>query len=277
MQKPLFDEDLYIKRRKRSLASWDKADFLWKHFAQDIVDRIYDTLRSYDKAIDIGARKHYVSSLFTDEEKVSHWDTQESFDVGAPFSASHISSSLSLKEQSYDLITNLLNLHHVNNIQQQLSHYQKALKPGGLFIANFFGEDNLIELKQAFYEAEQEVLGGNSPRFTPSISIEDAGNLLFSAGFKLPVADKQSLILNYNNPLQILKEIQYMGESNMLTQRFKYPKKPKALLACFFDKLQKIAGQSNGSLNITCEVITITGWKNDGSMNPKTNPQKTWI
>ncbi len=277
MHSPLFDEDLYYKRRKRSLLFWDDVDFLWKFFAQNITDRIYDTLRNYEKALDIGSRKFYIPSLFKENTKVAYWDTQESFDVGKPYSASYISRNPQFKSEYYDLITNLLNLHHMNNIQDLLKDYHKALKSGGLFIANFFGEDNCIELKQAFYEAEQEVLKGASPRFTPSISIQDAGNLLFSSGFKLPVADKQTLTLNYNNPLQLLKEIQHMGESNILTSRLKQYRKPKALFKSFYKQIQKIAGQNDGSLNITCEVITITGWKDDGSMNPQTSPQQAWL
>ncbi len=276
MQPPLFDENLWFKRRKKTLPHWDKVDFLWKYFAQNMSERIYDTLRSYDKALDVGTRKFYIPSLFTDKSKVAYWDTQESFDIGSPYSASIISHKPQFKAEYYDLITNLLNLHHVNNIQKTLQDYHKALTPGGVFIASFFGEDNCIELKQAFYQAEQDILKGASPRFTPAISIQDAGNLLFAAGFKLPVADKQTLILNYKNPLQLLKEIKNMGENNILLNRLKEPKKPKALFESFFDKIQTIAGQPDGSLNITCEVITVTGWKDDGSMDPKTNPQQYW-
>lgn len=265
MTKAIFDTQLYQQKRKKSAPNWQKSDFLWIYMAKNIRERVYDTLRDYDNALDIGTRLQYVPKAFTKNDKVKYWDIIDDYslaDLG----------NIPPRPNHYDLVTSLLNIHNINNIQSELKYYNQLLKSGGLMIANFFGEDNLIELRQALYKAETEVLGGISPRISPTITLNDAGNLLFMAGFKIPVADKETIIINYPTPLALLKDIQNMGESNILINRLKQPKKPKKFIANLLNQLQEIAGNNDGTLSITCEVITITGWKDDGTMNPKTNP-----
>ncbi|MFV0432124.1 MAG: hypothetical protein ACK5MJ_08135 [Alphaproteobacteria bacterium] len=272
MTKDIFDSNLLGQKRAKFVSKWDKSDFLWTYMAKNVCDRVHDTLRDYDNALDIGTRKMYIPRAFKQKDKVKHWDTQEAFALDEPYTASIIAPITTIKPHSYDLLTSLLNLHNINNIQSELQIYNQLLKPGGLLIANLFGEENLKELRKALYQAEMEVLGGISPRISPNITLKDAGNLLFMAGFKLPVADKESLTINYKSPLKFLKDIQYMGESNSLINRLKTPKKPKAFIAALCHYLQEIAGGDDGSINISVEIITLTGWKSDGTMNPKTTP-----
>ncbi|MFV0320900.1 MAG: methyltransferase domain-containing protein [Alphaproteobacteria bacterium] len=268
MAKAIFDTQLYQQKRKKSAPHWHKSDFLWTYMAKNIRERVYDTLRDYEYALDIGTRLQYVPNTFTDNEKVKHWDTLDDYSLADQ----ELMQNPPLKNNHYDLVTSLLNIHNINNIQSEFKQYNQLLKSGGLMIANFFGEDNLIELRQALYKTETEVLGGISPRISPTITLNDAGNLLFMAGFKIPVADKETITISYSSPLAFLKDIQNMGESNMLINRLKQPKKPKEFIANLLNQLQEIAGNDDGTLSITCEVITITGWKDDGTMNPKTNP-----
>ena len=97
--------------------------------------------------------------------------------------------------QIFDLVISNLSLHWLNDFPGTLSQVFRILKPDGLFLASFLGEQTLFELQQSFYQAEIEVEGGVSPRISPFIRLKDAGNLLVRAGFALPVADAEKIIV----------------------------------------------------------------------------------
>ncbi len=271
-QTNIFDEKITEIIRKRSASHWHKASGLFAYFAEDIADRVDSTLRTYAHALDFGARLNYVSQALAASNKVKHWAIQEC--VAPPnltANIDYLGNNPSFAPDSYDLITSLLNLHQYNQMETHLQIYHHLLKAGGLFVANFFGGQSFKELRSASYAAEMEVLGGTSPRVAPMIELDDAGNMLYAAGFKIPVADTDIITLNYQSPKQFLYELKYMGQSNNLSERLKITGKPRAYLQALEHHLQKIAGIDDGSINITCEIITLTGFKDDGTMSPKTH------
>ncbi len=271
MSTDIFDQQITNLIRQRSAHHWHKARGLFEYFAGDIADRVDSTLRSYDTALDMGARLGFVAEALQPLDKVKRWDMQE---VTLPPDCSRInivSHNPSFHFDHYDLITSLLNLHQLNDLKAHLQIYNHLLKKGGLFVANMFGGQCFKELRQAFYAAETEVLGGVSPRMAPMIKLDNAGNILYAAGFKIPVADTDIITLNYPSPKKFLYELKHMGQSNSLYHRLKTIRQPKAYLAALQRHLQQIAGASDGSINITCEIITLTGFKDDGTMSPKTH------
>lgn len=270
MDTNIFDQKITDLVRLRSACHWHKAKGLFELFAEDIADRVDSTLRSFDIALDMGARLGFVADALKSSDKVKHWDMQELVSLPDHDYINIVSNNPSFNPEHYDLITSLLNLHQLNDLQTHLQIYNHLLKKGGLFVANFFGGQCFKELKQAFYAAEMEVLGGVSPRIAPMMELDDAGNLLYAAGFKIPVADTDILTLNYPSAKAFLYELKHMGQSNSLHHRLKTILKPKAYLAALEHHLQQIAGCDDGSINITCEIITLTGFKDDGTMNSKT-------
>ncbi len=271
MSTNIFDQQITNLVRMRSADHWHKAKDLFAYFASDIADRVDSTLRTYETALDLGARLGFVSAAVEPFKKVGHWDMQEVLLPANYGGINMVSHNPSFHLNHYDLVTSLLNLHQLNDLQAHLQIYNHLLKEGGLFVANMFGGQCFKELRQAFYAAEMDVLGGVSPRIAPMIELDDAGNMLYNAGFKIPVADTDIITLNYSSPLQFLHELKHMGQSNSLHYRLKTIRKPKAYLAALQHHLQKIAGADDGSINITCEIITLTGFKDDGNMNPKTH------
>ena len=94
-----------------------------------------------------------------------------------------------------------------------LIQVRRALKPDGLFLAAALGGDTLHELRTSLFQAETEIEGGVSPRFSPLIDVRDLGNLMTRAGFALPVVDAETVTVSYGDPLKLLLDLRGMGET----------------------------------------------------------------
>jgi len=128
---------------------------------------------------------------------------------------------LPFKNNIFDLVISNLNFHQINFIPQFLLQIKNILKPGGIFVASFFGEENLPELSDILLEVENKIYGGISPRLMPKIDIKTAANLLQKAGFVDSVSDLNRLELTYPNALSLLREIKMMGQGNFLLKKSK--------------------------------------------------------
>ena len=82
----------------------------------------------------------------------------------------------------------------VNDLPGTLIQVRRALRPDGLFLAALMGGQSLTELRQAFLRAEEETMGGVSPRVAPFVDLRDLGALMQRAGFALPVTDSDCLL-----------------------------------------------------------------------------------
>ena len=105
----------------------------------------------------------------------------------------------------------------INTINKSIdSLMNQSLKPDGVFLASLFGENTLIELKESFKIAENEILGKTFNRISPFIDIKTSGDLLQRTGFKLCVSDLDRIEIKYDNPMDLLYELRSMGETNTL-------------------------------------------------------------
>ena len=113
----------------------------------------------------------------------------------------------------------MLSLHAVNDLPGALLQLRRLLKPDGLFIAALFGGETLKELRAAFATAEDETLGGASPRVAPFADVRDLGGLLQRAGFTLPVADVERTVVRYRDLSRLFGDLRALGETNVLASR----------------------------------------------------------
>ena len=143
-----------------------------------------------------------------------------------------------------------------NDIPGVLKQWYAALKPGGVFMASFFGEDTLLELKNCFLKIEDALKLPHYLRFFPTIATKDAGMLLQRAGFYLPTADRTRHVLQVKNMTELLSVLKAMGgnilhgRSAVLTKKFL-----KAVEAEYIEHYS-----SKGQLNITVDIVCMTGW-----------------
>jgi NADH dehydrogenase [ubiquinone] 1 alpha subcomplex assembly factor 5 len=121
----------------------------------------------------------------------------------------------------------------------------------------------LGELRTALAEAEADLTGGASPRVAPFAGLADCAGLLQRAGFALPVADTDSITLLYNDPLELLRDLQAAGETNAVALRDRRIP-PRALFPAALARLPTDDGRARATLRLAM----MTGWA-PGPSQPK--------
>ena len=255
----LFNRELLKQNRNRVFDKFPKTDFIHQETAEIITQTILDCKRNFDNILEIGARNSFLGkkiAALKNAQKLVQTDLAINFQPNVVMDDEYSC----FKEQSFDLIISNLNLHFVNDILQNLVSVKKILKPGGMFVASFFGEENLKELKRVFLQVEQNFYGGISPRIAPNIDIKMAGMLLQKAGFANVVAQKHLMRVEYCNPKKLLEDLKNMGETNIINNRSR-KFVTKSFLFDLTNLYQKLyCGASARSL-ATFETIIVTGWK----------------
>lgn len=167
--------------------------------------------------------------------------------------------ALSLPETGYDLIVSVLDLQVINDVPGFLSRVRAHLAPDGLFLAAFLGGLTLTELRQAFLSADAQILDGAFARVAPFIQLGDAGGLMQRAGFALPVTDVETHTVRYADALALMRDLKAIGASNPLAERPARPVRP-VLLAAAAAAYAEIAGDPDGRVRATLEIVWLSGW-----------------
>ncbi len=242
IQEVLFDRDLLRQNKLRARSKFLDHNFLHHEVANRIAENVKFLNREFKDILEIGAMDDYLSKLVNE--------------AGAPYKFMEDAEVLPFEKESFDLILSNLNFHYINQIPQFLINVKEVLKPGGVFIASFFGEENLSELAHVLYETENEIYNGVSPRMPPTIDVKTAASLLQKAGFQNPISDFAKIEVEYSDPLNLLKDLKMMGQGNILTKRSR-----KFFTKEFLQKISQNYKKIYPSGIATFEVVTVTGWK----------------
>jgi len=116
--------------------------------------------------------------------------------------------ALPLLDQSVDVIYSNLCLQWVDDLPAVFAGFRRALKPGGLLLCSTFGPDTLIELREAFAQADAVP---HISRFAP---IAQFGDALMMSGFRDPVLDRDLFTLTYDDLTALMRELQAIGATN---------------------------------------------------------------
>ena len=165
---------------------------------------------------------------------------------------------LPVPEEQFDLVLSLFSLQAINDLPGALVQIRRALKPDGLFIGALFGGATLTELRQSFAIAESETMGGISPRVSPFADVRDVGGLLQRGGFALPVADVERTTVRYGDFSGLVRDLRAHGLTNTLSERRKRFLRRDTLAAMLSHYRAHHA--SEGKLNVTFEIVYLTGW-----------------
>lgn len=254
----IFDTEHIRQRRARAAPRFAAHDFLHRRVALEIVDRLETVTRSFQRAVIFGPGAAHVVETLTPacgvgqvhaaRQATAHAGDFVGEEEAAPFAP-----------QSLDLIISSLALHAANDMPGALAQLRRALKPDGLFIGALFGGDTLVELRTAFQLAEAELEGGVSPRIYPYAEIRDLGGLLQRAGFALPVADLDRIDARYETPLDLLRDLRGMGETNALaSRRRRFLRRGTFLRA--MDIYKERFQTKDGRTPATFNIVFLTGW-----------------
>jgi SAM-dependent methyltransferase len=233
--------DRIALERHRRRAAHAPALFLHAHVADEVKERLIEVNRSFTSPAIVTAWPDFWAAQLPDAHIVPDNDV------------------LDLRPDSHDLVLHVLSLHWANDPVGQLIQCRLALRPDGLMIAVLLGGRTLHELRSSLAEAEARLTGGLSPRVAPMGEIRDLGALLQRAGLALPVADHATLAASYGELTDLMRDLRMMGEGNALTDRRRgftrrgvITEAAKVYGANFAD--------SDGRLQATFDVITLTGW-----------------
>ncbi len=165
--------------------------------------------------------------------------------------------TLPFKQHSIDLAISSGPLMATNDIPGVLKQWYAALKPGGVFMASFFGEDTLTELKHCFLNVEEALSLPHCLRFFPTIATKDAGMLLQRAGFHLPTADRTRHTFQVECLAELLKVLKALG-GNILHSRSSAALTKEFLKAVEAEYIKRYS--CGDKLNVTVDIVCMTGW-----------------
>jgi SAM-dependent methyltransferase len=246
----IFDRKLMRLRQARA-SVYGPETFLIDRVAADLGERLEAVLRTFERAADIGTPTDAVRRVLKASGKV----------VAIYGSGSVVvdEEALPFADGSLDLAVSALALQFVNDLPGTLIQIRRALKPDGLLLAALPGGDTLIELRDAFAEAEAEIEGGVSPRVAPFADVRALGGLLQRAGFALPVVDSDRLTVRYDSVFALMRDLRRMGATNILIERRRTPLKRATLLRMAEIYAQRFA-DNDGRLRATFEIVWLSGW-----------------
>ena len=249
----IFDRRAYRIRRARAVRAEGDA-ILVGETGDQVGLRIAAINRRFMRGLDLHSRREAFPSL---EPLADSWTRTGN----RPDKPAVIADDewLPFADGSFDLITSILSLHAVNDLPGVLVQLRRLLRPDGLFMAAMFGGETLRELRAAFAAAEDETLGGASPRVAPFADVRDLGGLLQRAGFTLPVADVERTVVRYRDLSRLFADLRAIGETNVLASR-KSEALSKRTLAAVIGEYQSRFGDSEGRLPATFEIVFLTGW-----------------
>jgi SAM-dependent methyltransferase len=250
-----------LRVRQARAARLGPAKFLLERVSDDMRERLGAVLRDFKDVADVWTP----GDIFQGAEQ-NRFDTIAR--IGLFDSADE---GLQLAPQSLDLALSALALQFANDLPGVLAQIRRALRPDGLFLAAMLGGDTLTELRESFTAAEVELEGGLSPRVLPFADLRDLGALLQRAGFALPVADVDRVVVRYDNAFALMQDLRRMGATNVLTERRRTPLRRATLL-----RMAQIYGErfadSDGRIRATFDIVWLSGWAPHASQQQPLKP-----
>ena len=253
----VFDRGLLRARRRRA-AALGAATFLIDRVAEELAERLSIVLRRFDLALDLGTPTDAAARALAANTGVGTWIAADSLNrPGLNLIADE--EALPFRDACLDLVVSALALQFVNDLPGALIQIRRALKPDGLFLAALIGGDSLTELRQAFAAAEAEIEGGASPHVAPFAEVREMGALLQRAGFALPVADVDRLVVRYATPFDLMADLRRMGATNALNERRRVPLR-RATLTRMAEIYAERFADADGRIRATFDILWLSGW-----------------
>lgn len=246
--------------RRRAAGDFLASAFLPARAAQDLAERLEAVNRNFAPILAIGAPALFRAAIAARPTLAERVGTVTEMDTAPRLTAGIVADSeaLPFAAQRFGLVVSNLVLHWANDLPGALVQARLALRPDGLFLASLFGGRTLQELRACLLQAESDVRGGAGARVAPFADARDVGDLLHRAGFALPVADSDVVVVRYENPLRLFADLRAMGETNALAGAAR--PLTRAVLARTLALYGERYCDPDGRARATFEIVTATGW-----------------
>lgn len=253
----IFDRKLLKQNQIRAQKLFANCNFLHHEISNRLAENLSLMNCDFQDVLEIGAKDDYLQKLI--EKTPTYNDLTRVMDKKINYYFCDDVELINEKEKRFDLIVSNLNFHFINDIPAFLISVKESLKEGGVFLASFFGEENLSELAHVLHKSEMEIYGGVSPRMAPTIDVKTAAMLLQKAGFNSPISDFEKIEVEYKNPINLFKDLKFMGQGNVLQKRSR-----RFFSRRFLNQIcknyQEFYALENGLFKASFEIVTIAGW-----------------
>ena len=271
----IFDRALLVRRRNRAAADAVRHDFLLARVADDLMERLAAIQRRFPVVLNLGAYHGLIGRRLRQVPGVEMViDAEAAPRLLAQCEGPRVRAdeeALPFRDGSLDLVVSGLSLQLVNDLPGTLVQIRRALKPDGLLLAALLGGNTLVELRNAFLAAEEEMEGGASPRVAPFAEVQDLGALLQRAKFALPVVDADTVTATYPDALALMRDVRAMGAANALSARRRTPLRRATSMRAVEIYRQRFA-LPDGRVPATFEIVTATGWAPHASQQQPLQP-----
>jgi hypothetical protein len=263
----VFDRALVARHLARRPTDHD--DFVTRLVLADLEERLGTVTRDFEQAIILSPDASRLPTMGRSANGAFRYERAATV-LETPGVPLVDPEALDLPRRDYDLIVSIFDLDVVDDVPGFLARARAHLRGDGLLLAAAIGGDSLTELREAFLSADAEVGGGAYLRVAPFIPLSEAAGLLQRAGLALPVSDVETHLVRYASPLALMREIKGLGGSNPLLDKPARLATPR-LLGIASDAYQKLAGDPDGRVRATLEIIWMSGWAPHASQQ---NPLK---
>lgn len=251
----IFDAALRAKRRDRAHAHFERANFLYSHMLDDLIDRMGDVQRDLTDVLAIGCPDTSARlRLEAMGKRVTCLDPG-GVNARANDGIQADEDALSFADNSFDLVLACGTLDSVNDLPGALVLIRRALRPDGLLLAAFVGAGSLPVLRGALLAGEGDRAGAH---IHPQIDVRSVGDLLTRAGFAMPVVDMDTLDVRYGSIFALMADLRQMGAGNVLIRRGQ--PLTRAVLAGAAEHFAS-ASAADGKTTERFVLLYLSGWK----------------
>lgn len=245
----LFDENRLSLRQKRACRiNSEGADFLVARVGEDFAHRISAINRQFTRGADLFSFSGQLSSelgklgnvaeisryelpeiagLLSNKSEVAiyplsiaafeHWKNDQV--------KNRIPNPARLQDWpcDLDLVVSAFGLHSCNDLPLVMTKIFQCMKSDGLLMMALPVNGTLAELRDCLTRAELDLSGGAAARIDLFIDLQQAGQLLQATGFKLPVIDREEVIVRYDDIYGLINDLRAMGMTSGLHSANSHP------------------------------------------------------
>ena len=217
----MINKKRYAQARDRAYNINDQDQTIDKFITERFVELVLEQKRPFQKALIIGDKNYFTEKCLNNIgiKNISHIDiSNKYYDINKNQKVSVAKNATGDAKKLY-LILGLSLVNFIEDIPKFLKQIKNNLDPGGFCFFYFFSENNLIELKEMFYETELDLYDGISQRFMPVIDIREIGNLINSIGYSDTVVSRENINYSYACFNNMLEHLRLMACTNFLNTK----------------------------------------------------------
>jgi SAM-dependent methyltransferase len=204
----MFDLKKLEQKKEKSKQQIQDSSF-FRFINNDLIDRIQPINRDFKEILII---KPSIESLLSSPLKKQY--PNHNLTITHQYT--------NLPKNKFDLIIFPMGLHWVSDVQSFLHTAHQSLQKDGILVSNFPGGGSLNKLRYKLIEVESTNSKAHTPHISPFIQFEQVVPLLQQAGFAENIIDMETLELEHDSALDLMKMLQNIGESNALQCSISY-------------------------------------------------------